>query len=342
MTPMRFWVIGPLVGALAAGCGGNGQNPYVFDIGNDDGGPMFQSDAGVPGALDAHIEENHVTVTFVTLSCAGPCADVVAVATGGQAPYTYEWDDGSTTAARRVCPTSSTTYQVKATDTGTSGELARPAETVEVPLKANVLACPDGGTIVPADGGVPGCGGANTVCWASWAAYSVGTPGTATGTIATPSGNVDVTYSGEVAIQSTLGAGINWFTPVSTYTCATVTDPPGAGSVFQVGGTALVDTLTFSRPLTNPVFAIVSLGDSISSENGVYQFGAYGEAFTILRDGPGSMAGSGILTDVDGGLVGDDGDGLVQLMGTYTTIRWTDPIAESGGGHAFTIGVPAP
>ncbi len=108
-----------------------------------------------------------------------------------------------------------------------------------------------------------------------------------------------------------------------------------------MGGTTLVDTLTFSRPVTNPVFAIVSLGDSISNENGIYQFGAYGEPFTILQDGPGSMAGPGILADVDGGLVGDDGDGLVQLMGTFSTIRWTDPIAESGGGHAFTVGVPA-
>jgi hypothetical protein len=100
--------------------------------------------------LDAHIEQSHITVTIVTVSCSGPCADVVAVAAGGHAPYSFLWDDGSTSASRTVCPTSSTHYDVRVTDTGTSGELARPAQTVDVPLGAHVVACPDAGA---ADGG---------------------------------------------------------------------------------------------------------------------------------------------------------------------------------------------
>ena len=101
-----------------------------------------------------------------------------------------------------------------------------------------------------------------------------------------------------------------------------------------------MDTLTFSSPVTNPVFAIVSLGNGIDNTTCVYDFGAYGERFLILQDGAGSMGGPGTLTDVDGGLTGTEGDGLMQLIGTFTTIRWTDPVAETSGGHAFTIGIP--
>jgi hypothetical protein len=38
-------------------------------VGNDDGGKTFSGDASA--GLDAHIEENHVTVAIVTLACAG-------------------------------------------------------------------------------------------------------------------------------------------------------------------------------------------------------------------------------------------------------------------------------
>jgi hypothetical protein len=137
----------PLLSTFALGCG-SGGNTYTLDLGSDEGGvgSFGVGDASGSGALTAHIEQNHVTVTFVTLSCAGPCADVVAVASGGNAPYSFSWDDGSMSASRTVCPTSSTSYSVKVTDTGTTGELARAPESVRVPLKANVIACPDGGT----------------------------------------------------------------------------------------------------------------------------------------------------------------------------------------------------
>ncbi len=130
------------------GCGSSRGNPYSVDVGTDDGGLSFvlgSGDAGGRGALDAHIEENHITITFVTLSCSGGCATVEAVATGGYPPYTFAWDDGSTHATRQVCPAASTSYNVKVTDTGTSGELARPAQSVDVPLSANVIACSDAG-----------------------------------------------------------------------------------------------------------------------------------------------------------------------------------------------------
>ena len=146
MTPRRAGLVGLLPAAIALGCGSSGGSS--LDVGSDDGGQSFvmgSGDAAGPGAFDAHIEENQVTVTFVTLGCTGDCATVQAVGTGGYPPYSFKWDDGSTSATRKVCPTSSTSYNVRVTDTGTSGELARSAETVQVPLAANVISCPDGG-----------------------------------------------------------------------------------------------------------------------------------------------------------------------------------------------------
>jgi hypothetical protein len=142
---------------LVAACGSGGGADYAVDVGTDDaGGGAFGpvGEAGASASLTAHIEQNGMTVTFVTLSCADRCADVVAVASGGNAPYTYRWADGATGAARHVCPSSTTSYAVSVTDTATTGELGRPAQTVRVPLTANVIACPDGGV---GDGGTGAC-----------------------------------------------------------------------------------------------------------------------------------------------------------------------------------------
>jgi hypothetical protein len=133
-------------------CGGNGgTSPYSDLVGSNDGGMFVGSDATAGSSLDAHIEENNVTVTIVTLNCAGDCATVKAVATGGQPPYSFAWNDGTTSPSREVCPTSSTAYRVRVTDTASTGEIVRSPQTVEVPLTADVLECPDGGATAGCD-----------------------------------------------------------------------------------------------------------------------------------------------------------------------------------------------
>jgi hypothetical protein len=158
MASRRGWFAGLLTPALVFGCGTGGGANYSLDVGNDDGGPSFglSGGDGGQGAFDAYIENSsHVAIRFITLSCSGSCATVQAVGTGGYPPYTFQWDDGSTTAIRQVCPTSITSYSVKVTDTGTSGELARAPETIQVPLATNAIAC-DGGVPVCEDGGPSG------------------------------------------------------------------------------------------------------------------------------------------------------------------------------------------
>jgi hypothetical protein len=158
MTPSRLPFVGLPLAALALGCGSSGGS---LDVGTDEGGlsSVFPgTDASGQGAFDAYIEQNDVTVKFITLNCSGDCATVEAVGTGGYPPYTFRWDDGSTSAMRKICRSPSTNYTVKVTDTGTSGELARAPETVQVPLTAKGLACPDGGLLACSDGGGAGSG----------------------------------------------------------------------------------------------------------------------------------------------------------------------------------------
>jgi hypothetical protein len=137
------------------GTGGSGSSPG----GNGGGATIFLEDAG-SNLLGAHIEENHVTVQLITLSCANPCADVEAIPTGGFAPYTFTWDDGSTEATRHVCPTATSDYRVTVKDSGSaSGEFQRDPETVDTTFTARVPACSDGGESVT-EGGTSICTGA--------------------------------------------------------------------------------------------------------------------------------------------------------------------------------------
>src|SRR6476661_5102752 len=119
---------------LAAGCSAS-DDPSHLSLGRDGaggatssppgatagaaGGLVITGDAGASRALTAHIENTSgLAIELVTLSCSNECADVLAVARGGFAPYSYRWEDGSTAPARHVCPTATTTLVVSATDSG--------------------------------------------------------------------------------------------------------------------------------------------------------------------------------------------------------------------------------
>jgi hypothetical protein len=154
---MRTAAVASMI-ALTTSCGTSDNS---LDVGGDDAGRIsfMTGDAAGPQNLGAYIEQGTVAVKLITLSCAGDCATVQAVGTGGHPPYTYAWEDGSTDAVRRVCPTADTGYSVKVTDTGESGEVSRPPQTAKASVTADVLACPDGGAHPGgnADGGIANC-----------------------------------------------------------------------------------------------------------------------------------------------------------------------------------------
>jgi hypothetical protein len=149
-----------LIGCGSSGSGVEGEvGTYEPDAAGEFGGG---SDAGSASGPDVQIDESHVAVAIVTLTCSGGCADVQAVATGGQPPYSFAWNDGSTSPSRHLCPTANQTYEVTVTDAGRVGEFPRGPETAQATLAANVLACLDGGA--PQASGDAGDGGAEVLC----------------------------------------------------------------------------------------------------------------------------------------------------------------------------------
>jgi hypothetical protein len=147
---------GLALSASQSGCGSDGYLQGVGDVGTyDSDAGEFQSgdSSGSRGALDAAIQRNGVTVTVVTLGCSDGCASVEAIASGGNPPYSFRWENGSASAARDVCPTADTSYRVTVTDTAVTGEFSRAATTSQASLTADVLTCPDAGGVACADSG---------------------------------------------------------------------------------------------------------------------------------------------------------------------------------------------
>src|SRR4051812_2239731 len=109
-------VVGTIGTGGATGSSGNGGSTF-----------HISADASVSNKLSARLESPvGVTVEFITLSCSNACADILAVAKGGVAPYSYAWNDGGADPARRVCPSASTSYAVRVTDKGSmSGEFRK-------------------------------------------------------------------------------------------------------------------------------------------------------------------------------------------------------------------------
>jgi hypothetical protein len=122
--------------AGASSGGGIHGAPMAFD----------DRDGATADNFDVTIERDQSQVSTVALACGG-CADIEAVASGGNPPYSFVWEDGSTGPSRRVCPKSTTTYEVTVTDTAvTSGEFPRPPRTGRATLTATASCAPDAGS----------------------------------------------------------------------------------------------------------------------------------------------------------------------------------------------------
>lgn len=142
------------VGREPASSGGTGFGTLAGSGGAPAGGQAGGTSSVGSGenALTVRVEDRaSLEIEIITLQCAGDCAEVEAVARGGNPPYTFAWNDGSTDALRRLCPTAATTFEVTATDTAIEADEFRyEAQTATAELSATVLDCAtDAG--VPAD-----------------------------------------------------------------------------------------------------------------------------------------------------------------------------------------------
>lgn len=161
---------------------------------------------------------------------------------------------------------------------------------------------------------------------------------------------MNVTYSGEVTSNGILptqtsGGGTNFWDPNATYQSSLVENGPGSAGntdIIALAGqntSPITNTISFSSPVTNPVMAVVSLG-----QVGLAVTYTFNQDFSILSSGVGHFAvdGAGTLfRDGVGQLRGAGGNGVILFSGTFSSISFTASPAE--GWHGFQVGVvPSP
>lgn len=184
--------------------------------------------------------------------------------------------------------------------------------------------------------GLPLTAQAAPVFWTDWTAGTAGANGTATGVLDIGGTLVDVTYSGQIQFIQTNGGTNYWTEPNPAnrpYTSASVDNAPPASDIIALSQ-ATTRTLTFSQPVQNLLFGVVSLNG-----NG-YRFN---QDFDIVSFGQGFW-GAGTLTrqDLGGGIYqlnGATGEphGIIEFQSAVTSITWDSLSNENWNG--FTVGV---
>jgi hypothetical protein len=164
--------------------------------------------------------------------------------------------------------------------------------------------------------------------WTDWTSLTAGAPG-AVGVL----DGVNVTYSGEVINAIVNGTAANW-APNSSFTGGTVTASPSTiGDILGLsGGTGGgTGTVTFSSPVENPLFAIWSLGNPGSAAS--FTFGI---TPTFEAGGINAQYGGSAISVLGNTVSGNEGNGVVQFTGTFSSITWTNTPEYWYG---FTVGM---
>ncbi len=176
---------------------------------------------------------------------------------------------------------------------------------------------------------------AATIDWAVWSNPTTGYPsgGSATGTTAD---GLVINYTGELL---NLVPNYPSWTPTTSYVGGNVGNAPlPSDGILQVQGganPAAIDTITFSHAVTNPVFAIWSLGQS-----GVQASFNFDAPFTIQAGGKSLEYNGQSITSGGNVVYGVEGNGTIQFNGTFDQISWTNPTKEFW--YGFTVGSAVP
>ena len=160
-----------------------------------------------------------------------------------------------------------------------------------------------------------------------WTVWSSNTSGTA--------GSVGVTFAGELS-------GIDPFfpdwLPTSSFADGSVVDnaPTSANRKLVLlgggGAGAVIDTITFSTAVVNPVLSIWSLG-----QPGTPATFEFAQTPTLVAGGSSNYFPGNAIVVTGNTVSGVEGNGTVQFIGTFTSLSWTNPIREDY--YGFTVGV---
>ena len=191
---------------------------------------------------------------------------------------------------------------------------------------------------------LPALARAGTVAWVDWQTTD-SSAGTVTGEATTEAGTtVAVTYTGEWGFVQTSCGTDYWAGASSTTYLSSVVDnaPDDSGDSATMCDIIALryktsKTLEFSEPVTNPLFAVVSLNG-----NGY----GFDRDFEILSYGTGYW-GTGTLTKTtetasDGSttynLIGSgEPHGVIQFTGTFSSVTWTSLSNEYWNGFNIAI-----
>jgi hypothetical protein len=178
--------------------------------------------------------------------------------------------------------------------------------------------------------------------YTDWTSANVA-QGSAAGTITLPDAStVNLTFQALYA-DGTLGslafaqtsAGTNYWTPSTPYISAQVDNaPPGTDILALQGGQNQIYRVTLSEAIKDPIMSIVSLGRTAVPTT--YDFDS---PFTIVSQGTGYFGGttSSLVQQAGDILLGTEGHGTIQFIGTFSTFSWTVPTPEYW--HGFTFGI---
>lgn len=170
----------------------------------------------------------------------------------------------------------------------------------------------------------PNAASAAPINWTTWS-------NTVTGTMNAP-GSVTVTFAGN---PFGMAPGYPSWGPSGTFNGGTVGNaPPSSGGIIQLqGGNTLLQTITFSTAITNPVMAIWSLG-----QGGAPTTFVFSQTPTFQSGGPSNEYGGQAITVSGNTVTGVEGNGTFQFTGTFSSISWTNPDYEFW--YGFTVGAP--
>ncbi|HSI59951.1 MAG TPA: hypothetical protein VLA16_20505 [Ideonella sp.] len=170
----------------------------------------------------------------------------------------------------------------------------------------------------------------------AWIDWTTQTGSTVTGTLTLPSGIVKVKFSGPSLYFSLTAPGSSdyWVSGTPDAYAATG-EPTGSDALAFVGGTGTqLYKVSFSKPVTNPVMAVMSLGRA-----GLPARYVFTQKPTLLSSGVGFYGGCTTCLKVSKKtLTGSEGHGVVQFTGSFSSISWQQPDHEYW--HALTLGAP--
>jgi len=165
---------------------------------------------------------------------------------------------------------------------------------------------------------------ASPITWNTWNSASSGTMG-----------SVSVSFNSGGSYAA-LVANYPSYNPDATFADGTIVDnaPTNAnGIIYLVGGNSNVNTVTFSTAIIDPVFSIWSLGQG--GINARFDFINLTPIF--VAGGPSTEYGGGAISVSGSSVSGNEGNGTVQFLGTYSSISWTNPVYENW--YGFNIGI---